>query len=61
MSIITLIIINKYILAVYYTSAKCYKYSIIDDYGIIYEPDNIFYTSEAAEQEGRDAINTVSN
>ena len=61
MSIITLIIINKYILAVYYTSAKCYKYSIIDNYGIVYEPDNIFYTSEAAEQEGRDAINTVSN
>ena len=61
MSIIKLISINNYILAVYYTSAKCYKYSIIDDYGIVYEPDNIFYTNERAEQEGRDAINTVSN
>lgn len=61
MSIIKLVSINQYILAVYYTSAECYKYSIIDDYGIVYEPDDIFYTSNAAEQGGRDAINTVSN
>ena len=61
MSIIKLISINQYILAVYYTSADCYKYAIIDDYGTVYEPDDIFYTSEAAEQEGREAINTVSN
>ena len=61
MSIIKIIGIKQYTLAVYYTSADCYKYSIIDDYGAAYEPDDIFYTSEAAEREGRKAINTVSN
>ena len=61
MSIIKLISINQYILAVYYTSADCYKYAIIDEYGTVLEPDDIFYSSEAAEQEGREAINTVSN
>ena len=61
MSIIKIISINQYTLAVYYTSADCYKYSIIDDYGIVLDPDEIFYTSEAAEREGREAINTVSN
>ena len=48
MSIIKLVSINQYILAVYYTSAECYKYSIIDDYGTVYEPDDIFYSWEAA-------------
>ena len=61
MSIIKLIGIKQYILAIYYTSAECYKYAIIDDYGTFYEPDDIFYTSLAAEREGREAINTVSN
>jgi hypothetical protein len=61
MKIIKLVVIKQYILAVYYTSSDCYKYSIIDDYGIAYEPDDIFYTSEAAEREGREAINTVSS
>ena len=61
MSIIKIISIKQYTLAIYYTSADCYKYSIIDDYGTVYEPDDIFYTSLAAEREGRKAINTVSN
>jgi hypothetical protein len=61
MSIIKLVGINQYTLAIYYTSADCYKYTIIDDYGTVYEPDDIFYTSEAAEREGREAINTVSS
>ena len=61
MKIIKIIGINKYTLAVYYTSAECYKYTIIDDYGTVYEPDDIFYISEAAEREGREAINAVSN
>ena len=61
MSIIQVLSINQYTLAIYYTSADCYKYAIIDDYGIVLEPDDIFYTSEAAEREGREAINTVSN
>lgn len=59
MSIIKLISISQYILAVYYTSAECYKYAVIDDYGIVFEPDDIFYTSLAAEKEGREAINAV--
>ncbi|MGV2830739.1 hypothetical protein [Myxosarcina sp. GI1(2024)] len=61
MSIIKIISINQYTLAVFYTSSDCYKYSIIDDYGVVYEPNEIFYTWEAAEREGREAINTVSN
>ena len=61
MSIIKLVTIDRYTLAVFYTSYDCYKYSIIDDYGIVYEPDDIFYTSEAAEREGREAINAVSS
>ncbi len=61
MSIIKIVSIDQYILAVYYTSYDCYKYSIIDDYGVVYEPDDIFYSSEAAEREGREAINTVSS
>lgn len=61
MKIIKIISINKYTLTIYYTSANCFQYTIIDDYGTVYEPDDIFYTSEAAEREGREAINTVSN
>ena len=33
MSIIKLISIGKFTLAVFYTSSDCYQYSIIDDYG----------------------------
>ncbi len=61
MSIIKLISIGKFTLAVFYTSSDCYQYSIIDEYGVVLEPEDIFYTSEAAEQEGREAINAVSN
>ena len=61
MSIIKIIVIKKYTLAIYYTSAECYKYAIIDDYGTVYEPDDLFYSPEAAEREGREAINTVSS
>ena len=61
MKIIKTISIEQYILTVYYTSSDCFQYSIIDDYGTVYEPDDIFYTPEAAEREGREAINTVSN
>ena len=61
MSIIKLISIKQYTLAIYYTSYDCYKYSIIDDYGVVYEPDDIFLSASAAEYEGREAINTVSS
>ena len=61
MSIIKIIVIKKYTLAIYYTSSDCYKYAIIDSGGTVLDPDEIFYTSEAAEREGREAINTVSS
>ena len=61
MKIIKIISIEQHILAVYYTSAECFQYAIIDEGGTVYEPDDIFYTSEAAEREGRKAIKTVSN
>lgn len=61
MSIIKIISINQYTLTVYYTSSDCYQYSIIDEKGVVTEPDDIFYSSEGAEREGRKAIETVSN
>ena len=61
MSIIKLISIGKFILAIYYTKSDCYKYSIIDEGGVVLESDDIFWTPDAAEQEGREAINTVSS
>ncbi len=61
MNIIKILSIGKFILAVYYTKSDCYKYSIIDEYGTVLETDDIFYTSEAAEREGREAINIVSS
>ena len=56
MSIKTILCINKFILAVYYTNAKCFQYSIIDEYGTVFNTDDIFYTSEAAESDGRKVI-----
>ena len=61
MNIIKILSIGKFILAVYYTKSDCYQYSIIDDYGTVLETDDIFYSSEAAEREGREAINIVSS
>ena len=61
MSIIKILSIGKFTLAVYYTKSDCYKYSIIDDYGTVLEHHSICYTAEAAEREGREAINLVSS
>ncbi len=61
MSIIKILSLGKFILAVYYTSSDYYQYSIIDEYGVVLEPEDIFWTLEEAEQEGREAINIVSN
>ena len=61
MSIIKILSIGKFILAVFYTSSDCYQYSIIDEGGVVLEPDDIFWTPDAAEREGREAINIVSN
>ena len=61
MNIIKILSLGKFILTIYYTKSKCYKYSIIDDYGIVLEHDSICYTAEAAEREGREAIGLVSS
>ena len=60
MKLIKILSIGKFTLAVYYTSSDCYQYSIIDEGGVVLEPDDIFWTPDAAEREGREAINTVS-
>ena len=61
MNISKILSIRKFILAIYYTKSDCYKYSIIDDYGIVLEQDSIWHTAEAAKREGREAINLVSS
>jgi predicted Fe-Mo cluster-binding NifX family protein len=53
--------INGYTLMVYYTPGRCYQFSIIDVDGMVYDFDDIFYTAEAAEREGRAAIRVVSD
>ena len=42
MSINTLLSIDKFILAVYYTKAKCFQYSIIDEHGTVSNVDGYF-------------------
>ena len=59
MSIIKLLSIREFILAIYYTSSEYYQYSIIDDYGTVFETFDIFWTSDAAEQEAREIIGLV--
>jgi predicted RNase H-like HicB family nuclease len=59
MKIINIIGINNYTLVVYYTSSACYQFAIIDEEGIILEPGEIFYTPEAALQEGKETIEAV--
>lgn len=61
MNIIKLVSIREFILAVYYTPAEYYQYSIIDNYGTVLEADDIFWSPEAAEREGREAISIVSS
>ncbi len=55
-----LIAIDKYILVVYYTTAHCYQFSIIDEVGKVYSFDLACYSLNAAEQGGRTAIKVVS-
>ena len=50
MSIIKILSIGKFTLAVFYTSSDCYQYSIIDEGGVVLESDDIFWTPDAAEQ-----------
>lgn len=44
------------ILAIYYSPAKCYQFSIIDDFNCVYDYSDIFYSLEAAEIKGREAV-----
>ena len=53
-------IIGKFTLAILYTSSDFYQNLIIDDYGIVLKPDDLFWTPDAAEQEGRESISLVS-
>ena len=61
MNILKITTIGRYTLAIFYTSSDCYQYSIVGEDGVVFEPDSIFYTSEAAEREAREAIKAVSN
>ena len=46
---------------VYYTSGKCYQYAIIFGDGLIYRPDEIFYTGDKALKVGRESIELLGN
>ncbi len=52
--------IEGFILAVYHSPRRCYQFSLIDEFNVVYEFDEIFYTSEAAESVGRAMIKTAS-
>jgi hypothetical protein len=60
MKIIQVVVIDDQILIVYYTSAKCYQFFIIEKQGKIQKFDSIFYTAEGAKREGRLTIKAVS-
>ncbi len=55
----TWIAIDRYVLLVYYTTARCYQFSIIDEQGKTFDFELIYYSAAAAEREGRAAIVTV--
>ncbi|ELS04020.1 hypothetical protein Xen7305DRAFT_00037480 [Xenococcus sp. PCC 7305] len=61
MNIIKILSIEKFILAVYYTPPGSFKYSIVDKHGVVFEPYEIYYSSEAAEREGKKTINIASS
>ena len=61
MKIEHLISIDATILMVYYTSEKCYQYAIIFGDGLIYQPDEIYYTGEKALKVGRESIELLGN
>ncbi|WP_172657368.1 hypothetical protein [Myxosarcina sp. GI1] len=41
---------------VYYTTAHCYQFSIIDEVGKVYSFELVCYSANAVEQGGRTAI-----
>ena len=56
----SVVAIDGFVLTVYYSAGKCYQFSIIDEFNVAYELDEIFYTVEAAKSAGRAAIKTTS-
>ena len=46
---------------VYYTSGKSYQYAIIFGDGLIYQPDEIYYTGGKALKVGRESIELLGN
>ena len=55
-----LIFVEGFVLAVYYSTAKCYQFSVIDEFGSVFDGNDIFYTREAAEHEGRQVVNELA-
>ncbi|WP_036487199.1 hypothetical protein [Myxosarcina sp. GI1] len=53
------IAIDRYVLLVYYTTARCYQFSIIDEQGKAFDFELICYSADAALREGRAAIETA--
>lgn len=51
-----IVAIDGFVLAVYYSPRHCYQFSIVDEFNMVYEFDEIFYTAEAALTEGKKAI-----
>ena len=58
MKIDKLINLNGCLLCIFYTS-RCWQYSILFSNGGILSPSEIYYTKDAAERVGREAIKKV--
>ena len=48
--------IDDCVLAVYYSPKRAYQLLIIDEFNCVYDYPEIFYTQEAAEIEGIEAV-----
>ena len=59
MKVDKLINIEGYSLAVFYTNSSCWQYSILFPNGSFVSPTEIYYTAQAAERVGREALNKV--
>ena len=56
----SVVAIDGLILLVYYSQAKCYQFSIVDEFNCVYDYPEIFYSSEAAETKGKEAVRELS-
>jgi hypothetical protein len=52
----SVVAIDKYILIVFYTDARCWQFRVIGFGGVVYGERRIYYTAEAAEKAGREWI-----